>query len=208
MQQKNYLILISGSTCAGKTTFSKKIEDHLINKVSFNHIEMDMLYKEKYLNLDFDDFENFDSPKTFDWKLIRSLLKNLVNNKPYTLPSYMHSEWKLNKLNPNLKPSKIIFFDGIFSFHDKEIRKISDYRIFVDTDLDICLKRRFERDSKLGRNKKFINEQWSRFILPNFKKFVLPTKKYADIIIDCSGNTLQYEIKVLNTLRNFLGDKN
>ena len=42
--------------------------------------------------------------------------------------------------------ANVIFFEGIFALYDQRILDLMDMKIFVDTDDDIRLARRLERD--------------------------------------------------------------
>ncbi|KAJ1506441.1 hypothetical protein HMI55_001182 [Coelomomyces lativittatus] len=59
-----------------------------------------------------------------------------------------------------------------------------DLKIFVDTDSDIRLARRIERDVyERGRDVQGILQQYARFVKPAFENFIHPTMKFADVII-------------------------
>jgi uridine kinase len=59
-----------------------------------------------------------------------------------------------------------------------------DLKLFVDTDSDERLIRRIHRDmNKRGRSLESIIEQYKQTVKPMHEQFILPTKKYADLII-------------------------
>ena len=39
--------------------------------------------------------------------------------------------------------ANVVIFEGIMAFVDKELRDIMDLKVFVDTDPDVCLARRY-----------------------------------------------------------------
>jgi uridine kinase len=87
-----------------------------------------------------------------------------------------------------LKPKPIIILEGIFSFYKSEIRELLDYKIFIDTPADIRILRRAKRDiNKRGRSIESIFSQYIKTVSPMHKKFVEPTKTYADIIVMDGG---------------------
>ena len=43
----------------------------------------------------------------------------------------------------------VIIFEGIFAFHDPEVRQMLNLKIFVDADADTRLCRRLIRDTKI-----------------------------------------------------------
>jgi uridine kinase len=63
-----------------------------------------------------------------------------------------------------------------------------DAKVFMDTDLDICLLRRLKRDiEERGRTVDSVIEQYKRTVRPMFMEFVQPSKQYADIIVPRGG---------------------
>ena len=41
----------------------------------------------------------------------------------------------------------MVIFEGIMAFVDKKLRDIMDLKVFVDTDPDVCLARRYKYES-------------------------------------------------------------
>lgn len=70
------------------------------------------------------------------------------------------------------------------AFHDKRIRDLLTYKIFINCDDDIRLCRRLKRDTaERGRSVMSVLEQYNKFVKNAFRDFILPTIVYADIII-------------------------
>jgi len=77
-----------------------------------------------------------------------------------------------------------------------------DIKIFVDTESDIRLARRLKRDiSERGRGLDGVLLQYSKFVKPAFEDYILPTKKYADIVIP-RGAENKVAINLICTLIN------
>lgn len=78
----------------------------------------------------------------------------------------------------------VVVVEGIMVFYPKELREMMNMKIFVDTDDDVRLARRIQRDvAHRGRTLESVLEQYSKFVKPSFEEFIIPTKKYADVII-------------------------
>jgi uridine kinase len=74
-----------------------------------------------------------------------------------------------------------------------------DIKVFVDTDDDIRLIRRIDRDTKeRGRSLDSIIHQYLTTVKPMYHQFVEPTKRYADIIVPEGGEN-QVAIDLLTT---------
>ena len=71
---------------------------------------------------------------------------------------------------------------------DERLRDLMDIKIFVDTDPDIRIIRRIERDiADRGRTLESVINQYITTVKPAHQQFIEPTKKYADIIIPEGG---------------------
>ena len=63
-----------------------------------------------------------------------------------------------------------------------------DIKIFVDTDADIRILRRIERDmNERGRDLNSIIKQYRETVQPMHIEFVEPSKRFADVIIPEGG---------------------
>jgi uridine kinase len=57
-------------------------------------------------------------------------------------------------------------------------------KVFVDTDADIRLARRLERDiTERGRDLDGVIQQYTRFVKPSYDHYIAPTMTYADLIV-------------------------
>ncbi|CAH8390673.1 unnamed protein product [Eruca vesicaria subsp. sativa] len=71
---------------------------------------------------------------------------------------------------------------------------------------DICLARRIKRDTvEKGRDIATVLDQYSKFVKPAFEDFILPTKKYADIIIPRGGDNHVAIDLIVQHIRTKLG---
>ncbi len=81
--------------------------------------------------------------------------------------------------------------DRILTFYDKSIRDMLHMKIFVDEDPDICLVRRITRDvENRGRTVESVLTQYTRFVKPSFEEYILPTKRYSDIVVPRGAENL------------------
>ena len=57
-------------------------------------------------------------------------------------------------------------------------------KVFVDTDADIRLARRLERDiTERGREIEGVIQQYTTFVKPSYDHYIAPTMIYADLIV-------------------------
>ncbi len=177
------LIGIAGGTGSGKTTLANTITQAFPREVLL--ISQDNYYK-SLDNLSFEDRskKKFDHPEAIDFDLLYKQLADLKNLKTVRMPSYDFSLHARKEKVTSINPKRIILLEGILILVEKRIRDLLDIKLYVDTDDDIRILRRIERDMK-ERDRTFnsIKQQYLTTVAPMHKIFVEPTKKFADFII-------------------------
>uniref|UniRef100_A0A183BYP1 uridine/cytidine kinase n=1 Tax=Globodera pallida TaxID=36090 RepID=A0A183BYP1_GLOPA len=200
--KKSYLIGICGGSASGKTTLAKKIIERL-EMPWVNVLSMDSFYKvlnEEQHQLAAKQEYNFDHPDAFDFDLLRETLVRLREGKSVEVPVYDFSTHRRTK-NPKLMyGADIIVFEGILSFHEQEIANLMDLKIFVDTDSEIRLARRLERDIAE-------REQYMKFVKPAFDMFIAPARKTADIIVPRGGQNVIAIDLIVRQVKNQLTER-
>lgn len=195
---------ISGGTGSGKTSIAQVIQNKLHSEITV--ITQDSYYKSfKHLSPTERDKINFDHPEAFDTELLIKQLKMLKNNILIEMPLFDYKTHLRKDKTVLKKPSEIIIVEGILIFENKELRNLMDIKIYVDTDADIRILRRIERDMKeRGRNLKSIINQYKTTVRPMHIEFVEPTKKYADVIVpEGSHNKIAIDM-IVNSVSNHL----
>lgn len=185
---KPILIGITGGTGSGKSTVSREILKS-IHKKNVATIEQDSYYKNQS-HLPFEERvkTNYDHPFAFDNDLLIQHLKDLLNNKSIEKPIYDFELHTRKDETITVIPKEIIILEGILILNNEEIRNLCDIKIFVDTDSDVRVIRRIERDIKeRGRTLDSVIDQYMTTVRPAHLQFVEPSKKYADIIIPEGG---------------------
>ncbi|KAF8026430.1 hypothetical protein BT93_F3036 [Corymbia citriodora subsp. variegata] len=153
---------------------------------------------------------NFDHPDAFDTEQLLCSMDKLKNGQAVDVPIYDFMSHK-NNVYParRVNPSDVIILEGILIFHDPRVRELMNMKIFVDTDADVRLARRIRRDTaERGRDIGTVLDQYSKFVKPAFDDFILPTKKYADIIIPRGGDNHVAIDLIVQHIRTKLGQHN
>tara|TARA_B100001029_G_C15057577_1_gene455633 strand:- start:422 stop:1060 length:639 start_codon:yes stop_codon:yes gene_type:complete len=188
MKNKTTLIGIAGGTGSGKSCLAKA----LINNKNQSNIAL--IFQDSYYNdiseltLNERKKNNFDHPKSLDFKLLKNHLNAILMGKSIDIPIYDFSSHLRLKQVTKIKKHSIIILEGIFALYDKDIRNMMDIKIYVDTPDDIRIIRRIKRDiNKRKRTFNSVVTQYHETVRPMHIKYVEPTKKYADIIIPGGG---------------------
>ncbi|KAF3616185.1 Uridine kinase-like protein 2, chloroplastic [Capsicum annuum] len=153
---------------------------------------------------------NFDHPDAFDTEQLLCVMEKLKHGQAVDVPKYDFKSYK-NDVFPlrRVNPSDVIILEGILIFHDPRVRDLMSMKIFVDTDADVRLARRIRRDTvEKNRDIATVLDQYSKFVKPAFDDFILPTKKYADIIIPRGGDNHVAIDLIVQHIRTKLGQNN
>jgi uridine kinase len=127
---------------------------------------------------------NFDHPDAFDKELILKTLEDLKARKVVEIPIYDFVTHARSAESQRVTPADVVIIEGILALHMEELRNMCNMKIFVDTDDDVRLARRIQRDvAERGRDVAGVIEQYTRFVKPSFDNFVAPSRRHADVII-------------------------
>ncbi|XP_078438698.1 uridine kinase-like protein 3 isoform X2 [Wolffia australiana] len=188
-QKQPFVIGVSGGAASGKTTVCDMIIEQLhdqrvvlVNQTSFYRTlnDEELVHAHGY---------NFDHPDAFDTEKLIACMEDLRNWKSVDIPNYDFKSHKNVSRPRKVNPSDVIILEGILVFHEPRIRESLNMKIFVDSDADVCLARRIQRDTiEMGRDIKTILDQ-----------------KYADIIIPRGGDNHVAIDLIVQHIRTKLG---
>lgn len=185
-----FVIGICGASASGKTTVAKNITAALdVPWVSL--VSMDSFYKvlseEEKAEAEKNNY-NFDHPDAFDIELLVKTLTKLKAGKRVDIPIYNFKTHSREKNKVNIYGANVVIFEGIMSFAHRAVLDLMDMKIFVDTDSDIRLARRLQRDIlERGRDIHGVLQQYEKFVKPSVENFIDPSMMHADIIIPRGG---------------------
>lgn len=211
LTQKNITLAISGESASGKSTFVESIqdyisflqefsEDNILTIISgdnyFNDISKEIKQYGSF-NALIDSGYNPDAPESFQLDLMREDIANLKNGIDIKIPQY-----KVNGTGISVpkaiekKSSDINIVEGICVLYDK-VHDLFDIKIYIDVDEDIRKERYLSRAKQRNQSLEEVKEQWE-IVNKSAIKYIRPTKKHADIVINGSIEIRQ--------LKNFASD--
>ncbi len=201
MNQKPFIVGITGGSASGKTYFLNSLMD------SFGSNEVCLISQDNYYRsldevpLDENGVHNFDLPQAINHERYAQHIIELREGH-----SIEQIEYTFN--NPNIVPkvltfqsAPIIVVEGIFVFYFKEIADLLDLKIFIDAKEHIKLKRRIIRDQvERGYDLTDVLYRWENHVFPTYEQFIKPSKADADIIVPNNRNFT----KGLEVVRSYL----
>jgi len=175
---------ISGGSCSGKTTLTRRI--------------FEKLGPEQCVILPQDDYffglgdapagkggPNFDHPDAVDFEQLCAQLEQLkkgqaIDRPLYDFPTHMP---KVETERTEARP--VILIDGILILQHEPLRELLDLSIFVECDSETRFARRLERDVReRGRTAQSVHDQFANQVGPMHDLHVEPSKVHADIVIN------------------------
>ncbi|MCR1895489.1 uridine kinase [Ligilactobacillus murinus] len=193
------IIGVTGGSGSGKTSVSRAIFDQLHGH-SLMMLQEDSYYKSQD-DVPFEERTkvNYDHPNAFDTDLLIEQLEDLLNWRTIEIPVYDYAAHTRSKEVVVQEPREVIIVEGILTLNDARLRDLMDIKIFVDTDDDIRIIRRIQRDiEERGRTLQSVIDQYLETVKPMYHQFIEPSKRYADIIVPEGGEN-QVAIDLLVT---------
>lgn len=188
---------IAGGSGSGKTTLAKAIMSELGDDYAaiINH---DCYYKDSsHLTLAQRAELNFDHPSSLDTAYLVQQIKALKNNQSVYVPQYDYATHSRVNTTRLILPKPVIIIEGILIFADSDLLPLLDIKVYVDTEDDIRLARRIERDSiERNRTLKSILQQYFKTVRPMHQEFVAPSRNRADIIVPIGLNSVALDLIV------------
>lgn len=202
---KPVTIGVAGGTGSGKTTISNALLSR-VGEQNIAYLPHDTYYK------DISDIPrtekgqpNFDHPHALDTELLITNIKDLQAGKSIEIPMYDFVHYVRLPETQIIGQQPIILVEGILIFAEPELRTLFDVKIFVDTDADLRLIRRLQRDiTERGRTVESVITQYLRTVRPMHLEFVEPSKRYADVIIPEGGFNMVAIDMVADRIRTML----
>ena len=188
------MVLVTGETGSGKSTFTNRLRDAFGDDVT-------VIYHDNYYRahdeLPFEERKklNYDHPDAFETELLMRHLEQLKEGRAIDCPTYDYSLHNRAPGTVRIEPRPVILLEGILILFDERIRDLLDIKVFVDADADERILRRILRDTKeRGRSVENIVDQYLTTVKPMHGLFVEPTRVFADIITNSGMNDVAFDL--------------
>jgi len=178
------VIGLAGGSGSGKTTIAESIVD-AIGPESMTLIQHDAYYRDQtHLPLEERAKVNYDHPDSLETDLLVAHLEELRAGRPVERPVYDFTVHDRSEETVRVEPRPAILVEGILVLSEPALRDLMDLKVYVDTDPDLRLVRRWARDiTERGRSFESVRDQYLQSVRPMHLQFVEPSKRYADIVI-------------------------
>ena len=179
---------VAGGTGSGKTTVARALLE-AVGRQRLAFLAQDSYYRDvPWENPEQLARHNFDHPSAIDTERLVADLARLKEGLSIEAPVYDFVNHCRKDVTVRVEPRTVVMVEGILLFAEPSIRQLLDFKIYVDTDADVRLMRRIQRDmQERGRQLDDILRQYMESVRPMHLEFVEPSKRWADVIVPEGG---------------------
>lgn len=175
-----FLIAVDGHGGSGKSTLANLLADKLQAQIIHT-----------------DDFAGWDNPLNW-WPLVIERVFEPIKNGEKLLNYPRSKWWETHNPEPvvNQPVTPIMILEGVSALR-KEFRPYISYGIFVDTPLEVCLQRGFERDKGQDvKSDEEIKQMWEKWYKDEEAYIERDNPKtFADLVVN---GTKQFDTQIEN----------
>ncbi len=182
------VIGVAGGSGSGKTTLVREIV-RVLGAEQVSVVQHDCYYCDRS-TIPPEDREgiNYDHPDALETSLLVRHLAELKRGRPVQVPVYDFATHVRTPETVKVEPRKVVIVEGILILVEPALRGLMDVRVFVQTDGDLRLIRRIERDVvERRRSLDSIVRQYLATVRPMHLEFVEPSERWADVVIPEGG---------------------
>ena len=188
---KIFIIGVGGDSGSGKTTMTEAIKK--------------IIGEDLVSSFSMDDYHRYNReerkrrritplhPKANKLKLLAEHLSLLKKGKKIMKPVYNHKNGEFDS-TVEFKPSPVIIVEGLLPFYIEELRKMIDFKVFVDPAREVKWRWKIRRDVKKRgyKEKEVIKEIRKRE--PDYKQYIDFQKIYAEMVIKIRPTKFQEQL--------------
>jgi uridine kinase len=191
-EQGVFIVGLAGASGSGKSTLARRVASRLNGyavSMETYAVEMNHLALERRAEL------NYDAPHAIDIKLLESHVRDYSLGKSFDAPVYDFAQHlRISNRREHIPGGSLLIVEGILALHFEELRPHFDLSIYLEAPDSVCFHRRIVRDiTERQRQMDLILWQYENTVLPAARQYLLPSKRFANLILDSAADLATVE---------------
>ena len=203
VQGNIFIVGLAGPSGSGKSTVAKRVASrlngHVISMETYSYsAEMNHLPLEERAKLD------YDAPGAIDVKLLESHIRDYAAGKAIEAPIYDFAQHlRVRDRREHIPAKSLLIVEGILALHFAQLRPHFNLSIYLEAPDEVCFHRRKVRDiTERQRPLDLILWQYQNTVLPATRQYVLPSKAYANLVIESGADLPTVENRLYEAIVN------
>jgi uridine kinase len=187
-----FIIGLAGVSGTGKSTMAKRVAARLNGQVlsmeNYSIVMNDLPPEDRAK-------QNYDAPHAIDVKLLERHIRDYASGHSIEVPICNFAQ-HLNECNgrEHIPAASMLIVEGILALHFAQLRQYFDLSVYLLAPDEVCFHRRKVRDiTERGRSLEFILWQYQNNVLPAGREYVVPSKRFADVVLDSARDLTTVE---------------
>jgi uridine kinase len=194
-----FVVGLAGPSGSGKSTVAKRVASRLnghVFSMETYSAEMNHLPLHERAKL------NYDAPEAIDVRLLESQIRDYVAGNTIDAPIYDFARhMRVSGRNEHVPSTPLLIVEGILALHFADLRPRYDLSIYLDAPDEICFHRRKVRDiTERQRSMDLILWQYENTVMPAARKYLLPSKAFADLVVESKSDLPTVEKSVYDAI--------
>jgi uridine kinase len=194
-----FIVGLAGPSGSGKSTVAKRVASRLnghvismeVYSIEMNHLPLEQRAK-----------QNYDAPNAIDVQLLESHIREYGGGHAIEAPLYDFAEHlRVSDRRDHIPAKSLLIVEGILALHFAQLRPHFDLSIYLEAPEDVRFHRRKVRDiTERQRALEFVQWQYENTVLPATWQYVVPSKSYADVVLDSNADLTTVEKSVYDAI--------
>lgn len=192
---------IAGGTGSGKTTLARALAESFGGNATV--IAEDWYYRDQ-AHIPFEQrlTVNYDHPDAVERDRLARDVALLKAGHAVAAPQYDFTTHTRCAAANVVEPRAVLIVEGLHVLCDEPLRRLLDFKVFLDAPPDVRLMRRIRRDAgERARSVESVLEQYLRNARPMHELFVAPSIRYADLIIEEDCDTAMAIARIVQVMQ-------
>ena len=198
-EQCVFIVGLAGASGSGKSTVAKRVasrlKGHVISMESYTIVMNDLPLEERAK-------QDYDAPHAIDVKLLENHIRDYAAGRAIEIPICDFAEHlRVSNRREHIPATSLLIVEGILALHFAQLRQRFDLSIYLEAPDSVCYHRRKVRDiTERQRSLEFIQSQYEDKVLPAARQYVLPSKRFANLVLDSAADLATVEKSLYDTI--------